>query len=302
MDIDFYVAIATAGRIDLLERTLKSLVDCNLPAGYRGAFVIENGGRRGAEEVVRSFNPRWNIQYSFREAGTKSAALNSGVSNISSGFVFFTDADVRFHSGALQHFAQGIETQSSTLFYGGAVEVVYEETPPDWLIDYLPHSAKGWSPSDDRDLERSLFLGCNWGAFAEDLNAAGGFDVSKGPGASNDSLGEEADIQRRLLQAGFSRRYIPDAIVSHYVPKDRCSMEWALDRSFRKGVESGISKGHRNKTSYPIKIGISTIRKQLHSTIALWNSTTELQFRRKWLMEQYKGGLHGWRLSRSANA
>jgi hypothetical protein len=36
---------------------------------------------------------------------------------------------------------------------------------------------------------------------------------------------------------------VPEALVHHWVPRVRCSPEWALERAFRSGVRSGWLKG-----------------------------------------------------------
>jgi GT2 family glycosyltransferase len=87
-----------------------------------------------------------------------------------------------------------------------------------------------------------VFLGFNWAAFAEDLHAVGGFDYRKGPGSPTKSVGQETDMQERLLQAGRHGRYVPGAMVWHYVPRSRCSPDWALERAYRIGVQWGLTR------------------------------------------------------------
>ena len=46
-------------------------------------------------------------------------------------------------------------------------------------------------------------------------------------------------MQRRLLAAGLSGTYVPDAKVWHYIAADRSTPAWALERNYRQGVEHG---------------------------------------------------------------
>ena len=46
-------------------------------------------------------------------------------------------------------------------------------------------------------------------------------------------------MQRRLLAAGLTGIYVPEARVWHYIPADRCSPDWAIERNYRHGVEHG---------------------------------------------------------------
>lgn len=233
--------IATAGRPDLLRRTLNSLAVCELPPIYRGAVVVENGPKRGAEEVVSSCDPRLSARYLYQAEGNKSLALNAALDQVGDALIFFTDDDVRFHPGTLRAYAEAAEGRDGGHFYGGPTGVDYEAEPPDWLKAYLPSSARGRSLGDEmKPVGGADFLGYNWAAFAADLRAVGGFDPAKGPGAPTRSTGQERDGQLRLLAAGVRGIYVPQAMVWHFVPAERCTSGWALRRIYRGGVEIGL--------------------------------------------------------------
>lgn len=240
---DLFVVIATADRCELLRRTLDSLAECRLPAGFRGVVVIENGPPRGVEAVVREGRPELRARYVYREEGNKSAALNAALEELRGAWIVFADDDVRFDPGQLGVYADATAGAESGCFFGGPTSVDYEEPPPDWLRPYLPPSARGWQPSADDDPERLIFLGFNWAAHADELLAAGGFDPNRGPGARTRSVGQETDMQQRLLERGLHSRYLPDARVWHYVPRERCSKEWVLERARRQGIWSGLHAG-----------------------------------------------------------
>jgi hypothetical protein len=85
-----------------------------------------------------------------------------------------------------------------------------------------------------------MFLGFNWAAFVPDLLAVGGFDPLFGPGAATGSVGQEWTMQQRLLEAGHTGRYVPDAEVWHWVPRERCTPRWAFERMYRDGISRGL--------------------------------------------------------------
>src|SRR5687767_7840972 len=197
--------LATAGRPDLLARTLASLADCPRPQGYRQTIVIENGAQRGAEEFVRSAETSLNCRYRYVDEGNKSVALNAGMADVGEedALIFFTDDDVRFAPCTLTAYAEAAaDRPAGGVFFGGPTEVDYEQEPPEWLKRYFPTSARGWTPkindADGRDVPAIYFMGFNWAAYARDIRAAGGFDANRGPGAASGSTGQEADMQRRL--------------------------------------------------------------------------------------------------------
>ncbi len=227
--------IATAARPDLLARTLKSLAECERPGLYRGTIVIENGAKRGAADVVRAA-PSWlNCRYLYQQNGNKSVALNLGLAHVPDDcLVVFTDDDVRFDSGVLTGYASA-SSDSLGHYFGGPTGVDYEQEPPKWLKRYLPESATGWTPGDPAS-EALSFLGFNWAAFSADVRRAGGFNPNRGPGAPSGSTGQESDMQRRLRLHGIVSQYVPSARVWHYVPAERSTPDWVVERLFRHGV------------------------------------------------------------------
>lgn len=238
---DLNVIIATAERPTLLRRTLASLARCRRPSGYRRTFVVENGGQRGADEVVAAADPSLRCAYLYEPHGNKSMALNRAMEDLDQGLIFFTDDDVRLHPETLVSYAVAAEGTDRGRYYGGPTGVDYEQTPPAWVQRRLPLSARGWVPTEQQRNSASLsFLGFNWAAFATEIRALGGFDPLRGPGAVTGSTGQEGEMQMRLRDAGVTPTYVPQAWVWHYVPRDRCSPDWAVQRAFRHGVSWGM--------------------------------------------------------------
>lgn len=153
----------------------------------------------------------------------------------------FTDDDVRFDRNILVAYSEAASNHARGCFFGGPVEVDYEAEPPQWLKSYLPGSARGWSYApEDCNGKPPLFLGANWAAFKTDLEAVGFFAESMGPGATTKAVGQETEIQFKLRKAGIRPVYVPDAKVWHYVPAERCSLEWTLNREYRNSVSYGM--------------------------------------------------------------
>jgi len=241
---EFTVVIATAGRPTLLRRTLESLAACARPAGYAGTAVVENGGREGAEPIVADFATTLGARYVFVPQGNKSLALNRVMETLSpDGFVFFTDDDVRFDPAVLMTYvdAAAADGGGAGRCFGGPTACDYEVQPPEWVRRHFPVSARGWEPdAAERASPNLSFLGFNWGAFVADLTAAGGFNPDRGPGAKNGATGQESEMQSRLRARGVRPVYLPQAWVWHYIPRERSTAEWAIDRAFRHGVQAGM--------------------------------------------------------------
>jgi GT2 family glycosyltransferase len=239
--VDLSVLIATAHRPGLLERTLDSVAEARLPSGLRRVVVVENGDSRSAAAVCDAFAGRLPIEYHHVARRGKGVATQFGLERIGSGLVVFFDDDVRIGPDVLTAYARAAEEHGPDAFYGGPVSIDYEEPPPDWLLDFLPYSARGWT-WDDTDWH--WFLGFNWAAFAGPALRVGGAPADLGPGAgaryADSPTGMETEMQRRMVDAGMTKRFVPQARVWHWVPKKRCSVDWTLERAHRNGISEGL--------------------------------------------------------------
>lgn len=299
------VVIPTRGRPTLLGRTLESLAAARKPPGYRGTLIAENGS---ADSEVAALVDRWRTEgVSLRTLrdGNKSVALNAVLEEVDVDLLVFLDDDVRVAPGLLEAYAQAdVILRDERVFFGGPTEVDYEAEPPGWLRGYLPPSAVGWSWSGDPErVDRPEFLGFNWAARLKDLQQLGGFDAKFGPGATTGATGQERNMQERLLREGWRGVYLPECVVWHYVPRDRCSRRWALGRAFRNGVSLGLAEdpppGRRllRVPGWMWRVGAA---KLAAAALALFTLEPAARFRAVRELMLYLGRLKGLRMQDAA--
>jgi GT2 family glycosyltransferase len=235
------VAIPTMGRPDLLRRTLASLDTCRKPGNFRGIIVVENGPKGGAEAVVAACDPGLKLQYFYLPTAGQSRAKNMALAAAGDALMVFMDDDVRVDAQTLCAYAEIASGKDGGELYGGPMGVDYQTPPPEWLQAYLPPSARGWRLEGGvQTYDKPGFVGTNWAAFAQDVREAGGFDEHFGFGTAAGGTGEETNLQERLLRRGIRGVYVPDAMVWHYVPAERCSPRWTLQRAYQQGIEIGL--------------------------------------------------------------
>ncbi len=237
-----YVFIATHARPKLLERTLLSLAEADRPDGFERVIVIENASE-SSREVCKQLENDLPVEYRHVPEPGKSRALQSVIEDLGSGFAFYADDDVRVCPGILKTYVDAAKEHGPDVVLGGPVRIDYEgDPPPDWLVEYLPVSAKGWEPDDPAmALRWTMFVGFNYGGYIERFIEAGGFNPDLGPGAMRagteyNPMGQDTDMQQKLLRAGCRLHYLPDAVVWHWVPRSRCTPKWALHRAYRKAI------------------------------------------------------------------
>jgi len=238
-DVPVTVAVPTHGRPDLLERTLESLTQCELPEGYQELVVIENGSRAGAETLVNELPDRLNARYMHRERGNKSHALNEALETIEDGLVVFFDDDVKVHLDTLVAYAEAAKDHGPEHFFGGPVDVDRDKPLPESLEHLFPRSVRGYDLENSRMGDK--YLGFNWAAFTTDLKGVGGFNTNLGPGTDTPTdVGDESELQERLIEAECQGVDVRRAWVSHFVPSEHTTFRWLLRRRIQGGVRTGL--------------------------------------------------------------
>lgn len=297
---EMHLLIATAGRADLLGSTLRSIASCEIPASLASVIVIENGPACGSELVCRQSYGDLNVRYMWTSEPNKSRALNTAMEQISDqSLIIFSDDDIRFTPKTLVAFEHAASTAASNKYFGGPFGCDYDVVPPPWILPYLPLSAIGWQPNEATfDACNGSFLGFNWAAYCHDIKRLGGFDPNFGPGSPTDATGQESNMQRRMRAAGMTPQLVPNAHVFHFVPANRCSIDWAVHRARRNGISRGVAYRNRsvaeialNLWGYSIGLLTSTAAKVLTSPIP----DSRLHFHARYRQQKALGYFNGFR-------
>ena len=204
--------------------------------------MVENGPQKVAESIANEFKKKLNIRYTYLPTGNKSLALNTVLAEIDDSLIVFFDDDVRMDPDVLEAYAEASYGKESREFYGGPFQVDYVMPPPAWMTEILPKAAVGWSLGDKpkRIRKGQAFMGFNWAAFSNDLKKLNGFSVDHGPGSKTNAVGQETEMEGRLMDSGIIGYYVPLAMVWHYVPHERCSIKFASSQAYRWGIQGGL--------------------------------------------------------------
>jgi hypothetical protein len=112
-------------------------------------------------------------------------------------------------------------------------------------------------------------MGFNWAVYADEVKAAGGFDPRFGPGSPTGALGDETDLQRRLHARGARKVNVPEAIVAHAVPAERCTEAWALRRFYQQGVALGLAERQRGARAEAARSALALLKNGLLYPVSL---------------------------------
>lgn len=245
------IVMCTYKRFSLLERSLESIAAAQWPASFEELILVENGARLGAETICQRWSTHLPLRYVNEPRLGLSHARNRGIAEANSEILLILDDDIRLAPDALMAYEEAFRIGGDRYFYGGPVIPDYAgDPPPDWLLPYLPPSAAGLHLPSAGEINRALFLGANHALPRRLHELAGGYDPLCATG-SGGAGGEETRIQQRLLEEGIKGYSVVDAVVFHFVPPERCTPRWALQRIRRYGFTVGATEPEAGRFPVP---------------------------------------------------
>ena len=262
---DTAIVIVTHDRPDSLHNLISDLHGSLLPESVRELIVIENGNHKcSSSAICSSVRLPLSVSYFIQSDPSKSKALNFAVALTRCQLIIFFDDDIRLEPNTIREYISAAERYGAGHFFGGSILADVAETPPAWLLDFLPSSARGFDLGEyEIHVDRPILVGSNWAARKTDILAADGFPEYLGPGKGYTSVGEESILQRRLLKLGLSAVYLPSARVRHRVEKGENNLQFALDRRFQFGLATmlaeQVEQGLRTSLFPPVWIVRRTI-------------------------------------------
>jgi len=237
------VAICTWNRSPLLQQTLSRLERLRADDVDWQLLVVDNNSTDATADVLRSFARRLPLRSVFEPNPGLSNARNRAVSEVRGEYLVWTDDDVLVDEGWLEAYARAFRRWPDAAFFGGPVEPWFENTPPTWLVDHWPTVAVAYAVRQFGDepfpFDTSRVpYGANC-AFKAEVQRAHTYDPSLGRRPDSHVSGEEADLMRRLLAAGHTGWWVPDARVQHFIPRQRQSVRYLRQIFGGQGELSG---------------------------------------------------------------
>ncbi|MFZ1989582.1 MAG: glycosyltransferase [Alphaproteobacteria bacterium] len=234
------VIIPTFKRPAMVQRLLANLAKCRFPHEIE-ICVVENGPQSGVEQVCASNPIEGRVRYLHLAVAGRSSALNHAIRESGADFFIFFDDDVTVPEEMIATYVDAANRYGAGHFFGGPLVADAESKCPSHLLPYLPWSAKGWTFADQECEvpadKFTYFFGANWAVFRSDLLRTGLFSEELGVTDSKFSpVGEELELQKRLLSMGVKPIFLPGAVINHYVPAECYTLAWVWRREFRRGV------------------------------------------------------------------
>lgn len=237
------VIVATYNRAALLDECLEHLSRQRFTPGDE-VIVVDNGSTDDTAAVVETYRSRFPAALVRLEEPRpgKSHALTLASSIAAGDVLVFTDDDVDVAPEWLDSIRRTMSDPDVALM-GGRVSPRWERQPPSWLrLDNAPYgrltaplALLNYGPHSVALGERTV-LGANMAVRRSALARVGGFATHLGKLRGTLLSGEDADLCRRVQEAGLRAIYAPDACVAHWVPAARMRIGYFAKWFFWSGI------------------------------------------------------------------
>jgi glucosyl-dolichyl phosphate glucuronosyltransferase len=204
-------------------------------------IVVDSAPVEPCERLVTSFDGRLpGLVYLRVDEPGLSLARNSGVAVASAEVVAFVDDDAAPQPGWDEALLAAFAAHPQAGCVGGACKARFDGERPAWLSERLLQLASitRWGPEARRPRSSAEWpFGANVAFRRETLAAVGPFSLALGrKGAASLLSGEDSDMVRRVLAAGWQVWLEPRAVVLHKVHAERLTSRFYWRRFWWGGV------------------------------------------------------------------
>jgi glycosyltransferase involved in cell wall biosynthesis len=222
------VGICTFNRAESLRRTLDSLVAMRLPSDVAWEIVIVNNNSTDhTDDIISRYASLLPVRREFEPRAGKSNALNRAIDVAKGDYIVWIDDDVLVDAGWLTAYVEAFRRWPEAAVFGGRITPRYESPVENWIKHgeaFLigPYGIRDFGDHVlplSADDEYHFPFGANWAIRAIEQRAFR-YDPQLGPVGKRYRTHEETYVMRRILGAGATGFWIPEATVEHCVRRD----------------------------------------------------------------------------------
>ncbi|MCA0932161.1 glycosyltransferase [Lutimonas saemankumensis] len=230
--MQFSIIIPVFNRPEELDELLDSLLNL-LEFESTEVVIVEDGSTRTSREVVKKYEEKLNIKYCFKNNSGPGDSRNYGMERASGDYFIILDSDCLLPRDYLHIIRNSLE-KSFVDAYGGPDCAHKSFSSWQKAINYSMTSFLTTGGLRNRETTKRKFQlrSFNMGLSKKAFQTTGGF--------SKQRIGEDIDLNFKLIDKGFSLRLITEAFVYH---KRRSS--WLS--FFRQTISFGRARPILNK-------------------------------------------------------
>jgi glucosyl-dolichyl phosphate glucuronosyltransferase len=232
--------ICTYNRQKYLYQVLESIKNQSLHPQFYEIIVVNNNSTDNTELICQTYrkdNPELNFIYVSESEQGLSAARNRGIKEATGKFITFIDDDALPEKDFLRTIFDYLEQNPEVTAVGGKILLKYEQEKPGWLTPYLSSLFGYFNPGNKTGkFKKNRYpRGSNMSFRKFVFDQVGLFDTKLGRKGSDMQGSEEKELFARINKMNFVVRYLPSAIVYHFVPPERTTTEFVRKQAISYG-------------------------------------------------------------------
>ena len=232
--------ICTYNRQRYLFQILETIKNQSLDPGLYEIIVINNNSTDNTEHICQTFrkdNTNLNFIYAAEPEQGLSAARNRGIKESSGKYLTFIDDDAYPERNFLRIIHEYMEQNPDIAAIGGKILLDYEQEKPKWLTPYLSSLFGYFNPGDKPgEFHKNRYpRGSNMSFLKTVFDQIGFFDTKLGRKGIDMQGSEEKELFARMFKKNYKVRYLPSAIVYHFVPPERTNLEFVRNQAISYG-------------------------------------------------------------------
>jgi glycosyltransferase involved in cell wall biosynthesis len=265
--INASIIVPTLNRSDSLRLALHSFTCQIYPEKQFELLVVDNGSTDdtlGVVETARSEFPSHNIGYFREPVPGLLSGRHRGAQEAAGEILVFVDDDIEADDVWLSAILETFKDPSVHLVGGPSIPR-FETSPPRWIEKFF-HYRQGrlicteLSLLDIGDTEIRIdptyVWGLNFSIRKQTFFDLGGFHPDCIPKKLQCFQGDgETGLSLKIKGKGLKAVYVPEAVVYHYIPKERLTVKYFEERFFYQGVCDSFTQirknGGLNYIAYP---------------------------------------------------
>jgi glycosyltransferase involved in cell wall biosynthesis len=239
------VVICTWNRSRLLRKTLEQMTLLDIaPETQWELIVVNNNCSDDTDAVLAEFQRKLPLVRLFEPTPGKSFAGNQAVRVATGDYIVWTDDDVLVDRDWLRAYLAAFAQWPDASLFSGAIDPWFENDPPPWLNKVFDQVANAYAALDRGPIGFTMThdtypYGANM-AVKRSAHLLEPYDTRIGPRPNSGIRGEEMIMARRLLSAGHTGRWVPEARVRHFIPTERHTLAYLRKYYLGSGEVLGI--------------------------------------------------------------
>ncbi len=226
------VLFATLNGAHTLPRMLDTLQRLQPPTGGWKVIAVDNGSEDDSLRILKQRAEKLPMLTLSEPRRGKNMALNAGLGHIEGDIVALTDDDIILPPDWLITIESVATQQVDYDIFGGAIDLVWEQPPPDWVLRCVPKGMYACTDFPEGPIHPFRVWGGSM-AVRSSVIRKHRFAETIGPnGSSVYTAGSETDFATRAAGSGHRCWHFHASPVGHIVRPHQLNPEWLLQRAY----------------------------------------------------------------------